>query len=385
MKILIINEYYTPNIQGGAEISCQLLAESLVKMGHEVFVITTSDKNEFKIHNGVSVYYEKIKNLYWPHLNNPGNGRKTIWHLIDLYNIFVGARIAELLCKIKPDILHTNVISGFSCIVWKISKRYRIPVVHTLRDYYLLCYKATMFNHGKICMELCKLCKYTSYIKRMASLNVNAVVGISNFVLTKHLDYGFFKNVRFSKVIPNGVPHIQYSSKTRSKTIGFLGTISPSKGIERLIRDFELSNNGEYLLEIAGTPNNDYIEFLRKKYSLTHVRFIGRVNAGDFLQRISLLVAPSLWEEPFGRICIEAIANHCPIFVSNRGGMPEIIDDSVGRVFSLDKHDSLQILLKKFFNGELKFNFERFDLSKYDNENIALQYLKIYSSLAYDK
>lgn len=103
MKILIINEYYTPNIQGGAEISCQLLAESLVKMGHEVFVITTSDKNEFKIHNGVSVYYVKIKNLYWPHLNNPGNVRKTIWHLIDLYNIFVGARIAELLCTSNPQ------------------------------------------------------------------------------------------------------------------------------------------------------------------------------------------------------------------------------------------------------------------------------------------
>ena len=36
-------------------------------------------------------------------------------------------------------------------------------------------------------------------------------------------------------------------------------------------------------------------------------------------------------------------------------------------------------------NGEFKFNFERFDLSKYDNENIALQYLKIYSGLVYDK
>ena len=44
MKILIFNELYTPYSKGGAEKSTQLLAETLVKLGHEIHVCTSSNK-----------------------------------------------------------------------------------------------------------------------------------------------------------------------------------------------------------------------------------------------------------------------------------------------------------------------------------------------------
>ena len=35
-------------------------------------------------------------------------------------------------------------------------------------------------------------------------------------------------------------------------------------------------------------------------------------------------VVPSVWEEPFGLTCIEALAAGLPLITTNRGGIPEI-------------------------------------------------------------
>lgn len=44
-KILFVTEYYPPNIQGGGEISCEMLAENLSMKGNQVTVLTSFDKD----------------------------------------------------------------------------------------------------------------------------------------------------------------------------------------------------------------------------------------------------------------------------------------------------------------------------------------------------
>ena len=44
-------------------------------------------------------------------------------------------------------------------------------------------------------------------------------------------------------------------------------------------------------------------------------------------QSIDLLVVPSLWEEPFGMIVLEAYMHGVPVIAARRGGLPEIVDD----------------------------------------------------------
>ncbi|UAA16046.1 glycosyltransferase [Klebsiella quasipneumoniae] len=71
MKILIINTLYYPQKVGGAEISVQLLAESLVNMGHQVRVISLIDDETLRndVVNGVSCGYYPMPNIYWPYKN----------------------------------------------------------------------------------------------------------------------------------------------------------------------------------------------------------------------------------------------------------------------------------------------------------------------------
>ena len=45
----------------------------------------------------------------------------------------------------------------------------------------------------------------------------------------------------------------------------------------------------------------------------------------DYFALTRLLVAPSIWEEPFGRVAAEAMINRIPPLVSNRGSLPHVL------------------------------------------------------------
>ena len=384
MKILIFNHVYYPYQKGGAEISTQLLAESLVNMGHEVHVCTTAPEDKKEIINGVTIHRTKERNIYWSFNNDDVSAiKKLLWHTIEIYNIFNKTVIRRIIESVKPDVIHTNVISGFSTIVWQVANTLKIPIVHTLRDYYLMCIKATRFDGNKVCERPCVVCKYYSIPKRIVSANVDAVIGISSFILEKHINNGYFPNAKIKSVIHNPVnSYVKNKGINKRKVIGYLGRVHPSKGIEKLISAFLSINTLGYYLEIAGGGDPDYISHLKTKYNDKRIRFIGRVEPYDFLSTIELLVVPSLWEEPFGRVIVEANSCGCPVLVSNRGGMPELIEEDVnGSVFDLYEDDSLKNKLNGFIKKEISYNLKNMDMKGYEKDFIAKQYIEIYSQI----
>jgi glycosyltransferase involved in cell wall biosynthesis len=57
----------------------------------------------------------------------------------------------------------------------------------------------------------------------------------------------------------------------------------------------------------------------------------------DYFALTRLLVVPSVWDEPFGRVAAEAMINGVPPLVSNRGSLPDVVggdlhDGGAGRV-----------------------------------------------------
>jgi glycosyltransferase involved in cell wall biosynthesis len=47
--------------------------------------------------------------------------------------------------------------------------------------------------------------------------------------------------------------------------------------------------------------------------------------AADYLALTRVLVAPSVWDEPFGRVAAEALINGIPALVSHRGSLPQVV------------------------------------------------------------
>ena len=45
----------------------------------------------------------------------------------------------------------------------------------------------------------------------------------------------------------------------------------------------------------------------------------------DYFALTRLLLVPSVWEEPFGRVAAEAMINGVPALVGNRGALPQVV------------------------------------------------------------
>jgi glycosyltransferase involved in cell wall biosynthesis len=390
MRLLIVATLYPPYIIGGAEISTQLLVESLMKQGHEVLVVTTTNKPSFTtIINNVNVCFIKHKNIYWKFPSrDKGRFAKFLYHTIDIFNFLYEREIVKIVRDFKPDVIHSQNLCGISTYIWEIAKRLKIPLVHTLRDYYLMCPKQSMSKNGVSCETQCKICKLYSIPKRKLSENVNAVVGISNFILDKHTTNGFFQNASLSVCISNSVQKVGAKNRKKNKIIGYIGRISEEKGVELLMEAFTKANNSGYQLEIAGKGNKSYIQYLVGKYHDKNIKFLGHVVADSFYERVDLLVVPSIWNEPFGRVVIEAYSHGVPVFASNMGGLPELINEFTGRTFSVNKKSELTSLLSDFINDKIVFDQKKIKSvadCKYTEEAIALQYEAIYFNLLKSK
>ena len=384
MKITIVCTLYPPYILGGAEISTSLLAEGLVKAGHKVSVITTSDKDGMEQCKGVTVYRVKSKNIYWryPQRDKP-IVKKMYWHLIDIYNLGYRSKISQLISDISPHIIHTGNLCGLSCIIWHIAKKLHIPIVHTLRDYYLLCPQQSMMKGIKSCDKQCFVCFIYSLPKKRLSQYVNAVVGISDFILNRHLQFSYFKNASYRCVIPNSIVKPLIIGKSKRFRIGYIGRLSPEKGIELMVKAFVKSNHQGYQLMIAGEGNKEYVTQLKDKFQSENVHFVGKSNPLDFFNLIDLLIVPSLWNEPFGRVVIESYASHTPVLIADNGGLSELHKSGVSKIFSTDSFEPLQKLLNEYFSGDLTFDDDAFDaiVDCYTEKQIVSQYDELYQKL----
>ncbi len=336
MKLCIISTLYPPNIVGGAEKVTAKLAAALVRAGHEIVVITLHDSQQEKIEicNGVKVYYLPIDNIYWPFTGSskPSAWKRLLWHTIDMWNVKAAVRIGNILDIEKPEILNSNNLAGFSVAAWNEAAKRGISIVHTLHDYALLCPRATLFNHGKLCDKRCALCVSMSIPKRAASRRVSHVVGVSKFVANQHIKNGFF---------PSAKRHVIYNigetadiaptpnHPNAALTFGFIGRVEEEKGIEVLLQaTSQLPKDGWRLL-IAGRGREEYVARLKAAYPQASIEWLGFVKADDFYKQVDVSIVPSLWPEPLPGVIAEAAAWHIPLIISKMGGMPEYLEMGV--------------------------------------------------------
>lgn len=330
LKIVIINNLYTPNFMGGAERSVQSLAEALVKIGHDVTVICLDRTFHVEIINGVRVFYLKLLNIYWPFTHKRNKLLKYVWQLMDCYNVFMGKRVLDILRKENFDIVNTHNLAGFSVSAWTAADKLGLPLVHTIRDYYLICPRASMYVNGCNCTKQCTICKLSTYHKSRLSSQINYIIGISSYIVDKHISNGYFKNTSLNTIHnsyekkQSEIRHLKIKKKV---VFGFIGRLCQTKGIEYLLEEIKSDKSvaGARLL-VAGEGNHAFVTRLKKISKGADVVFLGATPPERFFDMIDVLVVPSLWNEPLGRIVFEAYAHGIPVISSNRGGIPEIVD-----------------------------------------------------------
>jgi glycosyltransferase involved in cell wall biosynthesis len=110
--------------------------------------------------------------------------------------------------------------------------------------------------------------------------------------------------------------------------VGYIGRLSPVKGIEAAIRTvaaYQRTTPRPVRMLLAGEGVPEYVATLREFATAQAVRIelAGRMDVDAFCARVDVVVIPSTWMEPFGRVAVEIGLRRRPMLISPVGGLPE--------------------------------------------------------------
>ena len=82
----------------------------------------------------------------------------------------------------------------------------------------------------------------------------------------------------------------------------------------------------------------------------------------DFVQekmkKASIIIIPSIWEEPFGLVAAEAMSNGIAIIASKVGGIPEIVQDNGILIENINSQKIQKVLIQLIKNEEIRKSFQ---------------------------
>jgi glycosyltransferase involved in cell wall biosynthesis len=127
--------------------------------------------------------------------------------------------------------------------------------------------------------------------------------------------------------------------KAEDFVYGYIGRLTPEKGIEDMIYAFEGWNKPNNRVLIIGNGSEDYTNNLKTlidKLNLNHVISIqpaipfDDIPAYFQLLDISILLSHTtpIWKEQFGRVLVESMATGTPVIGSDSGAIPLVVGDT---------------------------------------------------------
>ncbi|MEM2127511.1 MAG: glycosyltransferase family 4 protein [Candidatus Bathyarchaeia archaeon] len=333
MRILhIISE--KPPIKSGFSRAVGRLSEELVKMGHEVDILSASECK-------VKVIGE-IKLVY-----GLGDIPKYLKKDYDIVNIHG----------------HTPTFSDRLFVKAKLSGKKVVYTLHCMANYYL----------KPLAMV------YNQIFNQMISRFSDAVV------VTSKSYYDMLKSCRRKYLIPWGVDAEKFSGERiphEGYRVLFVGQMRPYKGLKVLL---EAIRGLDAELWIVGDgPDRIEYEVYAKRLGLDKVHFLGAV-PDEELRKIYLssdvLVLPSVsLNEAFGLVTLEAAAAGCAVIASELPGVRDVVGN-FGILIKPNDPRCCREALQKLRDENVRNNYIRkglFIVNNYSWQKVADYYIRIY-------
>ncbi len=259
------------------------------------------------------------------------------------------AREVEALLRAEPaDVVHVhNLFPTLSPAVVRAASKAGAALVMTLHNYRLLCLPATLMRDGRPCEDCLGQTPWPGALHacyRESHLG-SAVLATS---LTLHRSLGSFDRIdRFAAVSalvrathvrggiaaerivvkPNFAPEAPRRQGPGSGFL-YLGRLTREKGV-RVLTDAwgRLGSEAPELVVVGDGPEAGSL----RARPVEGVRFAGEVPATEvpgLIASARAVLVPSLWEEPaVPRVVLESYAAGVPVVVSDRGALPDGVQD----------------------------------------------------------
>jgi glycosyltransferase involved in cell wall biosynthesis len=347
--ILYCSNVYPPNFIGGAELIAAYHAKTLQQMGHKPVVFTgTSESTAPRYHmtkdifDGVTTH--RIR-LTVEDFDSRG---------VSFFHPEVDREFERIVRQYRPDIVHMHNMIGLSLGIIPIAKRFDIPTVLTLHDFWGFCIKNTLIDYeNKICNDFsrCRSCQETitdgnrvlpvhmrnDFLSQQFK-SVDAFISPSQYLADTYVRAGIPPHKMH--VISNGVDVDRFARIIKVPACGtirftFIGYLGEHKGVQTIIDAVTLlKHNSALRLNIVGDGHlRSSLESIVQARGLSSmVRFWGKVEHArieEVFRNTDVQILSSVWPENQPVSITESMACRTPVIATKLGGVPELVRDGI--------------------------------------------------------
>lgn len=388
MRVGIFTESYPPLVNG-VSTSILMLEHALIKLGHEVFIITVSDnKKDYVLENNGHILRLPSVNL----------ANCYDYKMTSVYPI----KAVNMIKKMNLDVIHSNVEFTVGIFARVVSEQLSIPLVHTYHTNWED-YTHYITKNKKILDDICKkLLKYL--VVFFEDKTVTELIVPSNKIYNLFKDkYKFTKNIH---IIQTGIETSKfYKEKFNLKDINSLkkklgikkkdfvvmtvSRLAKEKSVDRIInnhKELVKKYSNMKLLIVGDGPDIDKLKDEAKSLGVSDsVIFTGKVPLSDipiYYQLGNVFVTASK-SETQGLTVVEAISSSLPVVaVKDDSFVNSVIEDFNGFVFT-DDEKYINSISKLYEDKELYnrlSNQSRLLSEDFSSEYFALKVLKVYET-----
>jgi len=361
VKVLMLNEIKD---WGGGEVLTLDLASALIKNGVDLTLAC----------NRESILSGKAEEAGIPVITFPMRNE------IDIFAVIY---IVSLIKRDKYDVIHCHTMRDH--VLGSLAGKYsgKAVVVRTQHIHYP---------------------DYPSFIAKLAYRKwTDRIICNSEYIKQNLLKSGIDLNLL--NVIHNGIDlskfqelnnmeqyYSEFGLNKREIVIGSVGSLFKTKGHEFLIKALPgvLVKYPEAKLFIVGKgPERNNLESISRELGVKeHVIFTGfRKDVPHIIKLFDVMVVPSVWEEPFGLVNIEAMYAGIPLIATNVGGIPEIVkNDYSGILVEPENEEEIKgaifkIIGNKEYRRRIKENAKNEVLLRFNIDYTSKNVINIYNEL----
>tara|TARA_B100001057_G_scaffold3544_1_gene3187 strand:+ start:576 stop:1673 length:1098 start_codon:yes stop_codon:yes gene_type:complete len=199
-----------------------------------------------------------------------------------------------------------------------------------------------------------------------------AIFCVSEYIKNKFLQ-GINGDIKKIHILYNGVERKLIRFPIKKKEVLFVGRLVPEKGVHFYVEalkiiahkhpEWEFGLIGSFRLGDNENTNLYANEVIKKFKSIgSQAKFFGfqdNTFVQEKMKSASIIVIPSLWQEPFGLVAAEAMSNGVCIIASKVGGIPEILESNGILINNINKKKISDKIDQLIRNDNLRKNFQR--------------------------
>lgn len=364
MKIALYSHFFYPSI-GGCETAADLLATGLAELGHHVCLMTRTPLiDAIELNRNFTIARvdsrESMKNyIKWADI--------ILFKGVAIYGLDLCLRLNKPYVLIFPGpqavcpINHAwnngrCTYSFLKCLTCKVNEQ---PISDNIKS--LFRYGLTRFYIQKASANI--------FISECSKDQTKGIIDIQNSIIIGNP----YDNRIFNTDIP--------IKRNTEGSIVFVGRLVSIKGVELLLNAYALASQTIDLIPlriIGNGPLLPYLQELSKKLKIVQkVHWLGWKSGSELAEEYSsasVVVVPTICEEFFGIVTIEALGCGSPVLVNNRGALPELVPNKDFCLEPTEKAWAKAMLNIRHYSDDERKKFSNETKKRFSYLSIAQQY-----------